>query len=122
MKEINEVNEAINEGNEAFNEGNEGNEESIQMGVSKKKEKKPRSIKQQEALKKAQAARKLKLEQKKLEKKEKETIATIPEKIPDDSEGEAGVEEYEQKYIIEKKKKPKSLKKKLTKKIIYESH
>jgi hypothetical protein len=41
-----------------INEGNEGNEESIQMGVSKEKEKKPRSIKQQEALKKAQAARK----------------------------------------------------------------
>ena len=39
MKEINEVNEAINEGNEAINEGNESNEESIQMGVSKKKKK-----------------------------------------------------------------------------------
>ena len=104
MKEINEVNEVINEGNEEINEGNEGNEESIQMGVSKKKEKKPRSIKQQEALKKAQAARKIKLEQKKLEKKEKEKEIIIPEKIPDDSDGEAGVEEYEQKYIIEKRK------------------
>ena len=117
MKEINEVIEAINEGNEAINESNEvineGNEESIQMGVSKEKVKKPRSIKQQEALKKAQAARKLKLEQKRLEKQKKEKQKEIiPEKIPDDSEGEAGVEEYEQKYIIEKKKKPQSLKKK----------
>ena len=44
INEINEVNEGINEDNEAVNVDNESNEESIQIGITKKKEKKPKMI------------------------------------------------------------------------------